>query len=95
MEILIGQSALYALLDTGASVSLMNAWALSSAKQEGATIREERRTLWLANGWSETAQALRCRIKWQGGLRKQCFLLCFPFARPYTTSWPELCHDVV
>lgn len=84
LEILVGQTAFYALLDTGASVSLMNARALSAAKLSGATIREEKRTLRLAKGWSETAQAVRCRIKWEGGSRKQHFLFM-----------PELCHDVV
>lgn len=84
LEILIGQNVFYALLDTDASVSLMNARALGVAEQSGATIKVEKRTLRLAKGWSDTAQTVRCRIKWQGGSRKQRFLFL-----------PELCHDVV
>ncbi|KAL3237290.1 hypothetical protein MRX96_022057 [Rhipicephalus microplus] len=84
LDVRIGSTTFRALLDTGSSVSLFGPLATSEASSSGEKRKRETRTLHLASGWSQSSEATKCKIEWDGGSRIQK-LICLP----------DLCQDVV
>lgn len=84
LDVRIGSTTFRALLDTGSSVSLLGPLATSEACSSGGKRKRETRTLRLASGWSQSSEATKCKIEWDGGSRVQKFI-CLP----------DLCQDVV
>lgn len=64
-----------ALLDTGASVSLLGKVALTIAQQRRITIRPVNSQLKLACGNTKVYGTLRLRLRWKGGSCRQRFLV--------------------
>lgn len=84
LEVRLGDRSFLALMDSGSSASLIGDAAMAAVTAAGAGVREEQRSLRLAQGSSITTQSTRCRVHWTGESRKQRFL-----------HLPGLCHEVV
>lgn len=75
LTISIAGTTVPALLDTGASISLLGDVALKIAKKRRITIRPANSKLKLACGEATVYGTLRLRLKWKGGSCRQRFLV--------------------